>query len=211
MTEPAVEIGVEVGVVGVDFDDSGDDAIVDALRWLGQNSGRTLRALHVIDPDQVARENYVQPALLAKEQALTRAPQELIHWIAQLAQMRGLPFDERVHAHARIGKPIETMLQFATDYGASLVIVGTNSRRGLDRLLLGSVAESLVRQARCPVLVARPVDYTGAVKTQLPAPPYAPGEQPSYPAPARLLQRDIQTQSRLWQHSGGRPTGYRIV
>lgn len=205
------EAQVETALVGVDFDDSGDDAIVDALRWLGENPNRVVRALHVLDPNQVARDNHVQPALLAKEQALSRAPQELLHWIAQMAQMRGLVFDERIHAHARIGKPVETMLQFAIDYDASLLIVGTNSRRGVERLVLGSVAEMLVRNARCPVLVARPVDYTGAIKTRLPEPPYAPGQESTYPAPATGVRRDIQTQSNLWQHGSGRPTGFRIV
>jgi len=200
---------LERAVVGVDFDDSGDDAIVEALRWLGANSMRVLHALHVIDPKQAVKDNRVQPALVAKEQALARVPEELSNWIAQLAHLRGLPFDDRVHAHARIGLPVETTLQFAIDYDASLLIVGTHGRRGLDRLLLGSVAEALVRGARCPVLVARPTDYAGATKTILPDTPYAPGQEPAPSPQPRDLRRD--TQPDRWQTGSGRPTGYRIV
>lgn len=197
----------ERAVVGVDFDDSGDDAIAEALLWLGQGPKRELHALHVIDPAQAAKDNNVQPALLAKEQALTRAPEELLHWIRQLAQLRGLPFEDRIRTHARIGKPVDTILQFAIDYDANLLIVGTHGRRGVDRLMFGSVAEKLVRGARCPVLVARPTDYGDAVKTKLPEPPYEPGQEPSYPA----MRREVLFESRSLEPTSGRPTGYRIV
>lgn len=199
-----------VAVVGVDFEDSGDDAIVEALRFLARNPGRVMHAVHVIDPDDM-KESVVKPALLAKEEALAQAPVALAGWIAQLAQQHQLPLDtRRVHTHARIGKPVETLLQFAVDYDADLLIVGTHARRGIDRMLLGSVAEKLVRTARCPVLVARPVNYQGAEKTKLPDPPYRPGEEPDYRTP-RDVPSHIKTESEIWRPSGGRPTGFRIV
>jgi nucleotide-binding universal stress UspA family protein len=63
---------------------------------------------------------------------------------------------DRVVTHARIGDASSTLLQMAVDYDADVLIVGTHARRGVDRLMLGSVAERLVREARCPVLIARP-------------------------------------------------------
>ena len=199
---------MERAVVGVDFDESGDDAIAEGLRWLGEKRSRVLHALHVIDPGQTAKANRVQPAMIAKEQALARVPEELANWIAQLGQLRSLPLADRVHAHARIGDPVETTLQFAIDYDANLLIVGTHGRRGLERLLLGSVAEALVRGARCPVLVARPTDYAGTTKTTLPDAPYPPGQEPVYPALS--YHRSTQEPDR-WQTGSGRPTGFRIV
>ena len=44
---------------------------------------------------------------------------------------------------------------FALEAGADLIVVGTHGRRGISRLLIGSTAEALVREAPCDVLVAR--------------------------------------------------------
>lgn len=202
---------LERAVVGLDFDESGDDAIAEALRWLSDKPARVLHALHVIDPKQTVKDNRVQPALVAKEQALARVPEELANWIDQIAHLRSLQLDERIHVHARIGDPVETTLQFAIDYEANLLIVGTHGRRGLERLLLGSVAEALVRGARCPVLVARPTVYADTTKTTLPDAPYPPGQEPDYAALSSDLRRARQTRPDRWQTGSGRPTGFRIV
>ncbi len=198
----------ERAVIAVDFDDGGDDAILEGLRWLSRHSNRVVHALHVIDPDKF-KDNPIKPPLLAKEEALAQAPVALAHWIEELARSHQLSTGSGLRTHARIGKPVDTVLQFATDYDADIIVVGTHGRRGLERLLLGSVAEMLVRTARCPVLVARPKNYEGAKKTVLPDLPYPPGEEPEYPP--REISRTVSTQSDIWQPSGGRPTGFRIV
>jgi nucleotide-binding universal stress UspA family protein len=54
------------------------------------------------------------------------------------------------------GSPVEVILDQAKQTTADLIVMGTNGRRGVERLLLGSVAESIVRRAGCPVLVAKP-------------------------------------------------------
>jgi nucleotide-binding universal stress UspA family protein len=53
------------------------------------------------------------------------------------------------------GHPVEVILRLAEEWQADMIAVGTQGRRGLSRLLLGSVAESLLRRAGCPVLVVR--------------------------------------------------------
>ncbi|MFO0700763.1 MAG: universal stress protein [Nitrospira sp.] len=50
------------------------------------------------------------------------------------------------------GEPVETILTQATLYQADLLAVGTSGRRGLSRMVLGSVAEALIKRAGCPVL-----------------------------------------------------------
>jgi universal stress protein A len=55
----------------------------------------------------------------------------------------------------RVGHPVDIILQVARDRPADLVVIGSHGRSGLGRVLLGSVAESVVRQAPCPVLVVR--------------------------------------------------------
>jgi len=53
------------------------------------------------------------------------------------------------------GDPRDVILEAATRVGADLIIMGSHGRRGLTRALLGSVAESVVRRATCPVLTLR--------------------------------------------------------
>lgn len=53
------------------------------------------------------------------------------------------------------GDPAETILSVAQEIGADLIVMGTHGRTGLRRLLMGSVAEKVVRKAFCPVLTVR--------------------------------------------------------
>ena len=55
----------------------------------------------------------------------------------------------------RTGPAASTIAETAKDEGADLLVVGTHGRSGLDRLILGSVAERVVRLASCPVLVVK--------------------------------------------------------
>jgi nucleotide-binding universal stress UspA family protein len=61
--------------------------------------------------------------------------------------------------HARIGAPAEQILNLARELGADLVVIGSHGRTGLERVVLGSVSEKVVREARCPVIVARAKGY----------------------------------------------------
>lgn len=61
--------------------------------------------------------------------------------------------------HARIGHPADEILEVATDVGADLLFIGSHGKTGVERFLLGSVSERVVREARCPVMVVRPKGY----------------------------------------------------
>ncbi|MCP9448333.1 MAG: universal stress protein [Nitrospira sp.] len=69
----------------------------------------------------------------------------------QTLQRRGV----RAEGLCRSGNPVETLVEEAGRWEADLVVVGTQGRRGLSRLMLGSVAEGVLRRAGCPVLVVR--------------------------------------------------------
>lgn len=68
---------------------------------------------------------------------------------------------EGVSAQVRleVGVPWEAIVCVAGDEGAEMIVMGTHGRTGLDRLLLGSVAERVVRRAPCPVLTVRSDDH----------------------------------------------------
>ena len=56
-----------------------------------------------------------------------------------------------------MGDPAGEVVRIAEDEGAEMIIIGTHGRTGMTRLLMGSVAEAIVRRAPCPVLVYREV------------------------------------------------------
>jgi nucleotide-binding universal stress UspA family protein len=60
-----------------------------------------------------------------------------------------------VTGHFGIGGPTEEILRLRSELGADMLVVGTHDHEGFERLLLGSVAETLVRKAGCSVLVVR--------------------------------------------------------
>lgn len=57
---------------------------------------------------------------------------------------------------ARHGSPEQVISEVAKEFGADLIVMGTHGRTGLRRMLMGSVAEHVVRDAPCPVLTVRP-------------------------------------------------------
>jgi universal stress protein A len=69
---------------------------------------------------------------------------------------------QRVNGKARyevevmLGDPGVEVLQVAKRLGANLIVMATHGRKGLRRLVLGSVAEHVVREASCPVLTVSP-------------------------------------------------------
>jgi nucleotide-binding universal stress UspA family protein len=97
--------------------------------------------------------------------------------------------------HVRLGDPVDQIVSVATEIAAHLVIVGTHGRRGVRRLLLGSVAERVARMAPCPVIVVRPRDEKAFAKVVEPEPPPPEGvvdtggvepHRYSYTSPASL-------------------------
>lgn len=72
------------------------------------------------------------------------------------------------HMHA-VGNEADEILRMAEEAGADLIVMGTHGRTGLSRLLAGSVAESVLRAALCPVLTVRspfPAPLSVALKAE---------------------------------------------
>lgn len=92
----------------------------------------------------------------------------------------------RLCIHVRSEVPAAEIAQLASDLEADLVVIGTHGRRGFRRLLLGSVAEGVVRLAHCPVLVVRPKDHA----------PHVPEIEP--PCPRCVEARRASAGQELW-------------
>src|SRR5690606_23065375 len=63
--------------------------------------------------------------------------------------------------HAVIDAPVvEALVRYTGEVGADLVVMSTHGRSGVERLVLGSVAEAVVRRAPCPVMLVRPLEVS---------------------------------------------------
>jgi nucleotide-binding universal stress UspA family protein len=87
---------------------------------------------------------------------IEEATRELRKFVEALAVDMPLPDDIEVRYAVARGKPSDEILRTVAVHRVDTIVMGTNSRKGLDRLLLGSVAESIVRAAPCTVVVVKP-------------------------------------------------------
>lgn len=85
-------------------------------------------------------------------ESLESAGAEAIEEIADLAREGGV---EDVETTVAMGAPHRAILDYASEHGIDLIVMGTHGRTGLDRYLLGSVTEKVVRKADAPVLTVR--------------------------------------------------------
>ncbi len=72
--------------------------------------------------------------------------------VVERCEAAGVPVETAI----RVGVPARAIREYAEEVGADLLVVGTHGRTGLDRLLLGSVSERVVRTSPVPVLVVPP-------------------------------------------------------
>lgn len=118
--------------------------------------GARVTLLHVTPlPPGMLPSTLIQPgdtvAQVTVSEYTTRAAAErLEHWAGEL---RGR--DVNVEVVALLGGIAETILEEAKRRNTDVIVMGTHGRRGLSHLLLGSIAEKVVRQADVPVLTVR--------------------------------------------------------
>jgi nucleotide-binding universal stress UspA family protein len=115
---------------------------------LAKDHGAKLILLHVVEP-MLGVINEVGPTSMPAAEAYDQSALE-----ARLKSL--LPNDASVTMERRIvlGSPSTEIIAAAKD-GCDLIVLGTHGYRGLDRLLLGSVAEQVMRKAPCPVLAVK--------------------------------------------------------
>jgi nucleotide-binding universal stress UspA family protein len=90
----------------------------------------------------------------------TRRTELLFNWLGdRLKNIDPLPTTVQIVGHEAAGDPSHVILQTAGDLLTDFVVVGSRGRTGVERMLMGSVAESVMRHAACPVLVVRPKQH----------------------------------------------------
>jgi nucleotide-binding universal stress UspA family protein len=143
-------------VVGVDYSSTGDLAFDYGVRLCQANPNAVLHAVHVAGVPNAGEDHALLSTLGERQGELVPRLRDYIERRAIAARERGLSVPARIVGHLRWEAPGDEIAQLASDLEADLVVVGTHGRRGLTRLLMGSVAEAVVRLAPCPVMVVRP-------------------------------------------------------
>ena len=143
-------------VVGFDLSQTGRAALYRAIGIATRAPFHVLHFICVIEPHRPLAALPTRHVDFAYAERVQRAVTDEIEMELRAAQVT-----DRVHffVHARIGKPAEEILDLAREVGADLILVGSKGLTGIERLVLGSVAEKVVREARCTVEVARPKTY----------------------------------------------------
>jgi nucleotide-binding universal stress UspA family protein len=129
----------------------GSRAVIDYAVQLARPFNAAIEVMHAWEPPQ-----YVAPDLLVaapgwnpqslEKTALETARKELTALISSLDAP--VPITHRLE----VGEPASAVLRAAEVGGFDLIVMGTHGRRGLPRLLLGSVAQKVIARAHCPVL-----------------------------------------------------------
>jgi nucleotide-binding universal stress UspA family protein len=139
-------------LVATDGSTASDKAVSEAIR-LTQDQHAQLRAVHVVEDIPAMYFAYSDGVDLAALQASVRqAGQEALERAAAAAQHVGVAMETVLLPQDRAGVG-DVILAAAKEWPADLIIMGTHGRHGLAHLLVGSVAEAVVRGATLPVLL----------------------------------------------------------
>ncbi len=138
-------------LVPVDFSEASERAAAYAAA-LARRLGASIHLIHVVESSPLNRRPYdFEPDTPAVRERLYQEGRA--HLIALAARVAS--GTRRVSVEVRRGDAVANITAAEIDYGADLVIMSTHGRSGWSHLLLGSVAEQVIRIARCPVLVIR--------------------------------------------------------
>lgn len=134
-------------LVALDFSDCSRSALSAAFSVAERWAPASLLLLTVIP---------VQPDVSTGLELVEHSVDDLQRMVRALRGERIIPSGVTLQYAAVQGVPADAIVTRARESGAQLLIVGTRGRTGLDRLILGSVAEAVVRRAPCSVLTVKP-------------------------------------------------------
>jgi universal stress protein A len=134
------------------------DAALDYSITVARQFGASLQLLHVVDDPVVGgaawgSEVYIGSVPALRETLVDEATTTLSALRAR-AERDGIAAESEV----RLGRPAAMIREVAEQQGVDLIVMGTHGRTGVAHLLIGSVAERVLRSAPCPVTTVRTAD-----------------------------------------------------
>jgi nucleotide-binding universal stress UspA family protein len=154
-------------LVPTDFSESANAALSQAVKLASLCGGR-ITLLHVISVEKIkddllgldALENLTRVLNTPASEA-PYTPTNPVEVLEGAARQRLSDAITKVAAGVNIeaavaeGRPSVEIVKYAGEHGVDLIVMGTQGRSGLGRAFLGSVADNVIRQAECPVMVVR--------------------------------------------------------
>ncbi|HWT38894.1 MAG TPA: universal stress protein [Paraburkholderia sp.] len=141
-------------LVAVDGSQTSKQAVQQAAKMASLTSG-TVHAVYVVDTSPLfSYAGYFDPVVLTD--ALRNDGRVVLEDAEAACRQSGVACVTELVETEHLNEDVAQTLQRCTErIGAELVVLGTHGRRGMKRLVLGSVAERFVRMSRCPVLLVR--------------------------------------------------------
>ena len=156
-------------LVPTDFSEPANQALRYAIEEAALHHAR-VTLLHVLPPDTRTDAHYVtgapaettqggvdptvgRAAFLSYPEVVRRDRSE--EALTQLRDLAANAFPGPAEVAVALGHPADTIVRIAQERGADLIVMSTHGRTGLQHVLLGSVAEKVVRLAPCPVLTVK--------------------------------------------------------
>ena len=137
-------------LVPTDFSDYANHALDYAIELANRLQAR-LTLLHVVQLAPLAMDDYDSSGFASYLEEMEAAAQQRMQACLRRARQQGLQ-GEALIVHE---VPFQAIINTAQDQDADLIVMGTHGRTGLTHVLMGSVAEKVVRLAPCSVLVTR--------------------------------------------------------
>lgn len=142
-------------LVAVDGSETSNIALQEAIE-LAKGQQATLRLIYVVDETQVYVMVDAPYPIPEFQETLRKSGERVLANCAATVRDAGLSAEAKLASVQTITRRIcDVINQEATDWPADLIVIGTHGRRGFNHLLLGSVAESVIRLSTKPVLIIR--------------------------------------------------------
>jgi nucleotide-binding universal stress UspA family protein len=153
-----MNLAFQTVLVATDFSDASRLAL-EYARVLARRFDAALRVLHVVEtPVPLGSELFVPEVMTVAEHAVHDAQRQLAAAMAELTE-------EGAIGQIVVGQAAKKIVEYAADHDVDLIVMGTHGRGALAHLLMGSVAERVVRTAPCPVLTIRDTELRPWVVT----------------------------------------------
>jgi len=127
------------------------DAALEAV--IAQVSPRNteVMVLHVVEPITLSSPPEMSPSYTPELEIPVKEAHELVE--REVQKLRAASF--KTHGAVETGDIRAKILDAAAEFGADLIVLGSHGRKGVQRFLLGSVAENVARHAQCSVQIVR--------------------------------------------------------
>lgn len=141
-------------LVAVDGSNTADLALQEAIKLAGEMESR-VRIVHVVDFAAPSWDTEIFNVVEILE-VMSKSGEAILNKASSVAREAGITVEARLVKIESLGQRITgAIAEEADQWPADLIVLGTHGRRGFSRLLLGSVAEGVIRVATKPVLLIR--------------------------------------------------------